>query len=522
MKREKIIKDLKKQLSGGKINQSKYGNRLWQFENIVQSQIENEVVKNIEKAHTYHFNLKNYRSNLSEEQIQEWKELLKDIKHSSNFNIQRQYQELKSVELEKGLQIIASFDPQNALSVDLVREYMFGQDKNTIEIDIIYKKLDEILKKGFQYPILKLKELIFINNEKIKPSKYPEIEFTILGVSNQIGVFVNEKLKGQAIKQTYYKVSKGQFCYNPYRINVGSIGLNENNYENQIISGAYNVFGCKKDELNPKYLEALFKTDKFLNYVKEKASGGVRMDFKIEYLQNWEIPVPPIEIQEEIVIKIEQQRQIIDGAYNITLAERKSRGIIFEDLQDENILLGDLIDTQYGVTSSGYKNGKIRLIRITDIDEDGNLIEENKVYYDIDSLNNIKPYKLERDDLLLVRTGATFGKVLFFNNQEPSIFASYLIRLKPKTSKFLPKFLWYFTFSDLYWRQVKKLVSGGTQPQFNGKKIIAVKMPLPSLNIQEKIIKKLDQQMNAIKNVYFLKKDAESKINEIIYKLWSN
>ena len=85
---------------------------------------------------------------------------------------------------------------------------------------------------------------------------FPEIRWRIR-VSNESGAFLNEKAKPEETNQSYYKVKKNEFCYNPYRVNVGSIGLNKFDYDNQIISGAYVVFGTKEDELLPEYLEIL-------------------------------------------------------------------------------------------------------------------------------------------------------------------------------------------------------------------------------------------------------------------------
>ena len=128
-----------------------------------------------------------------------------------------------------------------------------------------------------------------MNKNKIKPNKTPDVNYKVLGVSNEIGIFLNEKLQAEETNQSYYVIAKNEFCYNPYRINVGSIALNTNDYYNQIISGAYIVFACKEDELNPKYLDALFKSKGFLDYVNEKANGGVRMNFKFEDMEAWEI-----------------------------------------------------------------------------------------------------------------------------------------------------------------------------------------------------------------------------------------
>lgn len=243
-KREKLIADLNEKLESKKINKEMYDEKLWQFDNIIEGQIDNEIAKALEKAHSYHFNLQNYRSNLSAEQVKDWRDSFKGVEIKNGSTIEKRFQELQKTEPKTALQILASFDPKDALQVDITREYLSKLDKEILEQDGRLKKLKEILKKGYLYPIALLGDLIILNNEKIKPTDFQETEFTVLGVSNQAGVFINEKLKGEDIKQTYYKVYKNQFCYNPYRINVGSIGFCEFDIQNQIISGAYNVFGC--------------------------------------------------------------------------------------------------------------------------------------------------------------------------------------------------------------------------------------------------------------------------------------
>jgi hypothetical protein len=100
-------------------------------------------------------------------------------------------------------------------------------------------------------------------------------------------------LKPEETNQSYFRVEKNKFCYNPYRINVGSIGLNKFDFDNQIISGAYVIFGTDETQLLPDFLMALFKTEHFLAYVNSKANGGVRMNFTFEHLQEWENIIAP-------------------------------------------------------------------------------------------------------------------------------------------------------------------------------------------------------------------------------------
>jgi len=152
--------------------------------------------------------------------------------------------------------------------------------------------------------------------------------------------------------------------------------------------------------------------------------------------------------------------------------------------------LGEIINPQYGYTAPAKDEGDYRFVRITDIDEDGKLKRNDKKYISA-SLAEIKKYILAKGDLLVARTGS-IGRMLYFDSDEPSIFASYLIRLNPDTSQVFSKYLWLFSHTPNYWRQVGLSASGAVQPQFNANRIKGIKILLPPLSTQQKIVERLD------------------------------
>lgn len=525
-KREKLVKELDEKLGKTKLSKSIYDEKLWQFDNVVESQIDNEVAKAIEKAHTYHFNLQNYCSNLLDEQIKDWQETLKGVEVKNGSTIEKKYQELKKEDTKTALQILASFDLKNALQIDIARDYLSKLGNEVLEKNGKFKKLDEILRKGFQYPVISLKELIEINEEKIKPSSLPETEFTILGVSNQTGVFVNEKLKGKSIKQTYFKVYKNQFCYNPYRINVGSIGLNEFDIEDQIISGAYNVFGCKENELNPKYLDALFKTKRFLDYVNEKANGGVRMDFKIESMQDWQIPLPPIEVQNEIVEKIEKLKQIIEGAERIEANSEINIDLDNVDCKKDSI--GNYADVTKlaGFEYTKYINledsGDIIAIRAQNVKNNG-LVLNNLKYISKEISNNLLRSKLYKNDIVITFIGAGIGESSLVDADDKYHLAPNVAKITVKDEdQLLPLYLWNHIKSVYVQNQIKEITRTTAQPSLSMGIIREIQILIPPFEIQRQIVEKLDRQMHALEGVRLLKSEAEKRIEEILNQIWGS
>ena len=112
------------------------------------------------------------------------------------------------------------------------------------------------------FEVIKLSSCINEESKKYKLFLEEEKDFGILGVNNKTGIFDAYVQKGKDINQPYKKMEIGWIAYNPYRINVGSIGIRLEEHINEYISPAYVVFSCKENLL-PEYLFLVFKTDIF-------------------------------------------------------------------------------------------------------------------------------------------------------------------------------------------------------------------------------------------------------------------
>ncbi|PIX28081.1 MAG: hypothetical protein COZ66_01435 [Candidatus Huberarchaeum crystalense] len=115
-------------------------------------------------------------------------------------------------------------------------------------------------------------------------------------------------------------------------------------------------------------------------------------------------------------------------------------------------LLGNIASFQYGLGETAKKRGDVVYIRITDIDEFGNLKKDSLAY--LDFVPKYKNYILGKGDVLVARTGATFGKSFYFDENLKSVFAGYLIRIKLNNdAKLNSKYLFYFMQTTAYWLQ---------------------------------------------------------------------
>ncbi len=195
-----------------------------------------------------------------------------------------------------------------------LKDYQNYQNKTLFEhsksVKVQFQDLTRWDAKAYLYklnsvfPLVKLKTYIYEHSQKVKLFDFPEEDFSILGVTNREGVYLNLTEKGETFNQPYKQVRAGEITYNPYRVNVGSIGLIQEEYEGLYISPAYVVFGVKvekQEELLKEYLYLVLSSDWYNPILRAATSGSVRQNLTFDLLSELEIPLPSVEKQQKIV-----------------------------------------------------------------------------------------------------------------------------------------------------------------------------------------------------------------------------
>lgn len=154
-----------------------------------------------------------------------------------------------------------------------------------------------------------------------------------------------------------------------------------------------------------------------------------------------------------------------------------------------------IVSTQYGYTAKATDSGKIRYLRITDINDDGTIKDKSYGAKYVDLTNDVeKQFLLNNNEIVIARSGTVGKSAIYKNNQyEKMIFASYLVRLTPNIKKINPNYLFYFTQSSIYWEQVNAKTITVAQPNLSAEKIKTIQIPLPPLEIQQKIVDEIEK-----------------------------
>lgn len=251
--------------------------------------------------------------------------------------------------------------------------------------------------------------------------------------------------------------------------------------------------------MNAKYLVYYLRSQEFFDQKVKLAHGTKVIEVTPDKLNDIIIPVPPLPIQQEIVRILDEYTAVTDelkSELNAELTARKLQCSYYRDQLltfDDDIKIvrvGDIATFNYGYTDKAKEKGNTRFVRITDITDNGTLNPEDAKYVDLS--NDNKQYLLKEGDILMARTGATYGKTVYIPRVEQAVYASFLIKLNLDCSVIMPRYYWHFAQSDRYWQQADLYASHGGQQQFNTKAVARVQLPLPSLEKQKEIVEKLD------------------------------
>ena len=145
------------------------------------------------------------------------------------------------------------------------------------------------------------------------------------------------------------------------------------------------------------------------------------------------------------------------------------------------------VKPQYGWTTSARSQGKLHLLRTTDIT--AGYVDWDAVPFCKEEPPDKGKYLLEDGDIVISRAGSV-GYSHLMKNPEEAVFASYLIRFRPLIDE---GYLAYFLKSPSYWESISEKSLGIALANVNATKLRQINVPLPPLPEQPRIVAKIEE-----------------------------
>ena len=192
-------------------------------------------------------------------------------------------------------------------------------------------------------------------------------------------------------------------------------------------------------------------------------------------------------------------KDIEENGYNLLI--RPYNFPLPKDKEKNYLPLSEIATLQHGYAGKSQENGEFRFIQITDLNNQGEIIDNNKKYTDLpNNIINKEKFLLKKGEIIIAIVGATCGKTGIFRSEEKATFSSNLARININKEIVLPEYLFYLFQSQNFHKKIESIKKGTAQPYLDFTSLGEITFPIPPLEEQQKAIEELNSIEKMIKN----------------------
>lgn len=286
---------------------------------------------------------------------------------------------------------------------------------------------------------------------------------------------------------------------------VGYVSWNEGNY----FRGNLNYSATIKDKskLSARFLYFYLKNNS-VEIEKLCTFNGIPALNK-ENLEKLTIPIPPLEIQEEIVKILDKFTDYVtELTTELTLRQKqyhyyRDKLLAFDNEEVEWKTLGDIGKVSMCkriLKKDTSQDGEIPFYKIGTFGSEPNSFISRSLFEEYKS-----KFSYPKKGDILISASGTIGRTVIFDGVDSYYQDSNIVWLEHDEKIILNKYLYYFYRTNPW-----KISIGGTIPRLYNEDIKKTKIPVPPLTAQNKIINYLDNLEKIVNDVnYSLPKEIE-------------
>lgn len=362
-----------------------------------------------------------------------------------------------------------------------------------------------------------VKDKITIKDNK----EYKQVTVKLYGK----GAVLRRKVLGKSIKtKTQYVAREGYLIVSKIDARNGAFAIIPKELDGAIVSSDFPLFKVNQKKVNLKYFEYCITKGPYGQIISQYAQGTTnRVRVKPDDILDLTIPLPPKEIQEQIVERLDKQKSIIENTTKTI--EALEEGLVdesdFEGIEGEALEIKDVcIDIKSGGTPSrsnpNFFKGNIPWVKISDFKELDYIYDtEEKITKE--ALKNSSA-KLLPKNTVLVSIFATIGAVSILGIEAATNQAIAGLIANPKKIDY--KYLAYYVKSLA--PKLKLLGRGVAQNNINMRILKSSKIVVPPLNVQKEIVARIEERQRVLEGLRKVKEEAERTMQNIINGLFKD
>jgi type I restriction enzyme S subunit len=358
---------------------------------------------------------------------------------------------------------------------------------------------------------------VLVKTENINPVNEPNRVFQYVDVSSvckdRLLITEPQNIFGVNAPSRARKLIKtDDVIFATVRPTLRRVAIVPSDFNNEVCSTGYFVMRSNGKVL-PRFIFYYLLRTEFINQMEKIQTGASYPAVTDRQVREQIIFYPPLQTQQKIVEKLDAIFAEIDIAMAAAETNAKNADALFQsyltevfDRSDDYYItstLGDYYDVRDGthdspkfydegyplITSKNLKNGEINFEKIQHISKE-------------DYLNISQRSAVKKGDVLMAMIGTIGNPVVIDTEAE---FAIKNVALFKTTSQQSPHFLRYYLGSDFVIRKMEKDAKGATQKFVGLGYLRSFPIKVPSLDIQIKLVKELEeyeQHTKKLSNLY--------------------
>ncbi|MGV8025420.1 MAG: N-6 DNA methylase [Anaerolineaceae bacterium] len=266
----------------------------------------------------------------------------------------------------------------------------------------------------------------------------------------------------------------------------------------------------------PKYLAYMLTS--LVDRMQALGTGGTYKEISKSNLATLEIPIPPLEVQQEIVEELDGYQKIIAGARMVVENWKPHIDI---DQEWELAELGDVCEINPDSIDPIAVFGERRFtyVDISSIENGTGIIHFDNILQGKDAPSRAKR-KVIKGDILLSTVRPNLKGIALLDNFPPNTVVSTGFAVIRTMKEINPSFIYYQLFNEFIQNQMISRMGKGSYPSINQKDVLGLKIYLPDKSLQDEISRDIDRQSKIIKMNQEIACIYESKTNKKIKSIW--
>ena len=302
------------------------------------------------------------------------------------------------------------------------------------------------------------------------------------------------------------------------KAHIGKVAFIEEDMD-YYFGGFMGAIRVKQEVLIPAFLFHQLNYFRFNKFLRQEITGTSINNLGSTILFRFQIPLPPLEMQNEIVAKIKGYQKIVDGGravienYNPQIPIEPSWPMVA--ISDVCVINPNTVKPQ-----DLYPDSYFNYIDISCVEKGtGKFLGANKI------ASAEAPSRarrgIKRDDVLVSTVRPNLRAFTILTEiPHRAIASTGFAVIRPKDDRLLPQYLIHIVRSEYSVAQMVRVMGKGSYPSINQADVESIQIHLPPLEVQKEVVDEIAMEKILMEANRELIERFEKKISAVIGRVW--